>query len=134
MLGLCAVLSFFGIGFIYLCLDRVPVGYGLMLDRQSVVFSALFAWAFLDEPWLFTEAIATLMSLLGVLLVAQPPAVVAHIGPWLGMVATDSTSATVQPVEKLGILFGLLAALSAAGACECRVLLGHVSVECCWGM
>lgn len=58
--------------FCFLSMEKLPVGNATVLNMLSNLFSPILAAAFLSEPWKRLEALATLMSLVGSILVAKP--------------------------------------------------------------
>jgi drug/metabolite transporter (DMT)-like permease len=75
VLALSSVLVFLGLAFLFLALDNISLSYALVIDRQSTLFNAIFAFLFLGEPWLPVEFIAAIISIIGVFFVAQPSAI-----------------------------------------------------------
>jgi drug/metabolite transporter (DMT)-like permease len=75
VLLLSSLLTFAGLAVLFKALEYLPLSYALVVDRQSSIFNAIFAYLFLGEPWLLSEIIASFISVIGVLFVAQPEAI-----------------------------------------------------------
>jgi drug/metabolite transporter (DMT)-like permease len=78
LLTMSSLLAYAGQAFVFTSIEYVPVDFALVLDRQSVVFQAVLAYFLLGEPWLLIEIVATVLSIFGVVLIAQP-AFFAHL-------------------------------------------------------
>lgn len=105
MLILSSILVFLGLAFLFLALDNISLSYALVIDRQSTLFNAIFAFLFLGEPWLPVEFIAAVISIVGVFFVAQPKAVFG------GESSADDGG---HNNYVLGFVFGILGALCSA--------------------
>lgn len=105
VLLLSSVLVFLGLAFLFLALDNISLSYAMVIDRQSTLFNAVFAYIFLGEPWLPVEFVAAIISIIGVFFVAQPEAVFGSDSS-----AKDDSNGNYI----LGFVFGMLGAICSA--------------------
>lgn len=120
-----SLLSFGGIACIFLTTEYVPVGFAMILDRQSIIFGSIFACIFLGEPWLFREFFGTVVSLFGVVLIADPDLIAALINT--NNNTNDSSSTENEDINIIGFIYGFLAALFAAGSYTTIRAMGTVT-------
>ena len=107
--------SFFGFGgviFAFLSVECLPVGDSTTLVMLSPLFATLFSFCILGEPLYTSFVIASILSLVGLVLIAQPESIFGTDHP------------TKNPNLLLGVTFALLGALSAGGAYVCVRMLG----------
>ena len=109
LLFIRSLVGFGGISFAFLAVELLPIGDSTTLVMLSPVFSAILATCVLSEPWLLPEFIATMISLVGAALVAKPSFIFGY---------------TAESLDPVGVIYGLSAALSAAGAYVCVRMLG----------
>ena len=104
-----SLVGFGGISFAFLAVEKLPIGDSTTLVMLSPVFSAILATCVLSEPWLLPEFIATVVSLVGAAFVAKPSFIF---------------GSSFESLDPVGVVYGLSAALSAAGAYVCVRMLG----------
>jgi drug/metabolite transporter (DMT)-like permease len=126
ILCLGSLLSFGGIACIFLTTEFVPVGFAMILDRQSIIFSSIFAFIFLGEPWLLREFMATVLSMCGIVMIADPD-VISYALHGFHHSTSSTSNNSVQDVHVIGFLYGFLAALFAAGSYTTVRAMGTVS-------
>jgi len=91
-----------GDAFLFKAYQLIGARMGLLLLSLAPVFSAIIAWIFLEEVLTPIQFIGMLLSLVGI--------------SWVVLVRRDQTDDDVNPRQKrIGILFGILAALGQAG-------------------
>mmetsp|Transcript_61075 Transcript_61075/g.120244 ORF Transcript_61075/g.120244 Transcript_61075/m.120244 type:complete len:440 (+) Transcript_61075:48-1367(+) len=103
MLFLRSFIGYGGIAFSFLAVELIPIGDATVLLMMSPLLTAILSFLILGEPWRMPEFVATVISLVGVVLVAKPPAI-------FGGNAPDSAS------FYKGVVYGLISAISAAFA------------------
>ena len=69
IMGICGFLS---VTFIYLGIDKVPLGDATVITFTSPVFTTFFAYALLSESCSFVDGICGLISFTGVIIAARP--------------------------------------------------------------
>lgn len=119
---LSCVFVFLGLSFLFLALDNISLSYAMVIDRQSTLFNAAFAYIFLREPWLPMEFVAAMISILGVFFVAQPKEV-------FGEESTAHDDGNGN--HTLGFVFGILGAIFSA-ACFTTLRALGTSVKLHW--
>jgi len=67
-----ALVGFGGIAFAFLAVERLPIGDSTVLVMLSPVWSTIFSFFILGEPWRLPEFFAMLLSLVGVVYIAKP--------------------------------------------------------------
>ncbi|KAJ1406764.1 hypothetical protein B484DRAFT_436638 [Ochromonadaceae sp. CCMP2298] len=73
MLFCRSAVGFLGIMFFFSAVQLIPMGDATVLTMLSPFIAAIIGALLLNEPWSRPEACATLMSLLGAVLVIKPP-------------------------------------------------------------
>jgi len=111
MLLIRSIVGFGGIANAFLALERLPIGDSTVLLMMSPIFSTALSFFILGEAWRFPEFLATIMSITGVIFVAQPEFIF-------------GTSTTARALDPIGVTFGLCAAISAGAAYTCVRVLG----------
>ncbi len=119
MLALRSVVGFGGICFAFLALEKLPIGETTVLVMISPIFSTIFSYLTLGEPWRLAEFMATVTSICGVICVAQPE-----------IVFGEGTH-TLDPI---GVVFGLIASVSAGAAYTCVRILGTTAIMPWWNV
>lgn len=104
ILFLRSIAGFIGIAFAFLALELIPMGDSTVLMMLSPLIAAILGFFILGEPWHLAEFCATVVSLVGAVLVIKPPFL-------FGM--NDSNS---SGYFFLGVFFALIAAVSAGFA------------------
>ena len=110
--------SFFGyvsVAFSFLTVERLPVGDATVLVMLSPLFASIGAYFILGESWRCPELVATIISLAGVVFVARPPFIF-HSG--------GSHDARYASADAVGVLFGMIASITAGLAYVCVRILG----------
>ena len=69
IMGICGFLS---VTFIYLGIDKVPLGDATVITFTSPVFTTFFAYALLSESCSFVDGFCGLISFTGVIIAARP--------------------------------------------------------------
>eukprot|EP00112_Aurelia_sp_Birch-Aquarium-sp1_P022048 Seg609.6 transcript_id=Seg609.6/GoldUCD/mRNA.D3Y31 product="Solute carrier family 35 member G1" protein_id=Seg609.6/GoldUCD/D3Y31 len=69
IMGICGFLS---VTFIYLGIDKVPLGDATVIAFTSPVFTTFFAYALLSESCSFVDGVCGLISFTGVIIAARP--------------------------------------------------------------
>ena len=69
IMGICGFLS---VTFIYLGIDKVPLGDATVIQFTSPVFTSLFAYLILQESCAILDAVCGLLSFVGIIIVARP--------------------------------------------------------------
>lgn len=118
-----AFLSFGGTACIFLTTEYVSVGIAMILDRQSIIFGSIFACIFLGEPWLIRELLATMLSMCGIIMIADPDLVPYVLRGFRG----DLSNTHDNEIHAIGFLYGFMAALFAAGSYTAVRAMGTVS-------
>lgn len=108
MLCLRSFVGFGGICFAFLAVENLPLGDSTVLVMLSPVFASIFSFFFIGEPFLIPEICATCVSLTGTALVARP----------------SFLFGGSQENNPIGVLYGLIAAISAGAAYTCVRILG----------
>ena len=103
--------GFGGIAFSFLAVELIPIGDATVLVMLSPMLTSILSYIFLGEAWRLPEFIGTTMSLIGVVLVAKPPAIFGGSSP-------NNTSFYT------GVAYGLISCVSAAFAYMCVRVLG----------
>jgi drug/metabolite transporter (DMT)-like permease len=106
ILLLRALFGFGGMSFGFLAIEHLPIGDASTLVMQSPILSAILGYFILNEPWRLAEFAATIISMIGVTLISRPSFIFSQF----------QQNATEQSVDKLGVLFAVLAALCAGCA------------------
>ena len=112
LLFLRSTFGYLGIAFAFLSVERLPIGDSTVLIMLSPLFASMASFVMLGEPWRGGEFVATLVSLTGVVLVSRPPFFFAD------------TAAGESPPDPTGVLFALIAAVSAGFAYTIVRMLG----------
>lgn len=107
LLLLRAVIGYGGIAFSFLSMERLPIGDATVLCMLSPFFAAILGVFILREPWGVHEFLATVISLVGAVLVARPTAIFGHI---------EGDGGTGGSKDTLGITYAFIAAVTSAGA------------------
>ena len=79
--------------------------------------NSIGAYFIMGEPWQCAELVATIISLTGVIFVARPPLIFGGSGH-------NSYSYSTGSADALGVLFGMIASITAGFAYVCVRLLG----------
>lgn len=103
MLFMRSFVGFGGIAFSFLAVELIPMGDATVLIMLSPLITSILSYFMLGEPWRLPELMATIVSLVGVVLVAKPPSIFGG--------STDESSSFY-----LGVGYGLVSAVSAAFA------------------
>lgn len=103
------VIGFGSMPFTFLALQRLPLGDATVLILMSPVYAAMLGVFFLGEPWRLSEMFAIFVSVTGAVFVIRPPFLFSSDGD------------TLDPI---GVLFCVIASLSAAGIFISIRLLG----------
>ena len=109
MLCLRSFVGFGGICFAFLAVENLPLGDSTVLVMLSPVFASIFSFLFIGEPFLIPEICATCFSLTGTALVARP---------------SFLFGGSQEANNPIGVLYGLIAAISAGAAYTCVRILG----------
>lgn len=120
LLFLRSFFGYLGIAFAFLSVERLPIGDSTVLVMLSPLFASMASFVMLGEPWRGGEFLATLVSLSGVVLVARPPFFFAD------------AAAGSSPPDPTGVLFALIAAVSAGMAYTIVRMLG-TTAKMPWG-
>lgn len=115
VMALRSFIGFFSIAFAFLSAEYIPIGDSTILVMLSPIVAAMASFVILGEPWYIAEFIATVLSVIGAVLVAQPPFI-------FGYDKTESKSDHQQ--FSLGVLFGLSSAVFAGFAFVLIRMLG----------
>ena len=73
MLFLRGFLGFGGIAFSFLAVELIPIGDATVLTMLSPLLASILGFFILGEPWRLPEFFATVVSLIGAVMVAKPP-------------------------------------------------------------
>lgn len=120
ILFLRAAFGFGSIAFGFLAIEFMPVGDASVLLMQSPILSAILGYFILGEPWRLAEFSATILSMIGVILITRPPFIFNKLG-----LESDRSDANIhESGAGLGPLFGCLAAVCAGCAFTTVRLLG----------
>lgn len=111
LLFLRSLFGYGGIAFAFLSVEKMPIGDSTVLIMLSTIFASIASYFVLGEPWRLGELIATVVSLMGVILVSRPPA----------LFGEDDAA------DAVGVVFALLAAVSAGVAYTTVRMLGTTS-------
>jgi drug/metabolite transporter (DMT)-like permease len=103
MLFLRSFVGFGGIAFSFLAVELIPMGDATVLIMLSPLLTAILSYFILGEPWRLPELVATIISLVGVVMVSKPPFI-------FGGSTTETTDFYT------GVIYGLVSAVSAAFA------------------
>lgn len=112
------LLGFLGMTFAFLAVEYMPVADASVLVMQSPVLAAILSYFILGEPWRRAEFAATVVSMLGVLLISRPHFLWKYIDP------SNSGADSNEHYTALGPLYGVLGALGASGSFVCVRMLG----------
>ena len=118
MLCIRSFVGFGGICFAFLALEHLPLGDTTVLVMISPIFATIFSYFALGEPWRLPEVIATVMSIGGVIFVAQPEFIF-------------GSGTALAPI---GVLFGVIASVSAGAAYTCVRILGTTAKMPWWNV
>eukprot|EP00241_Pyramimonas_parkeae_P012955 CAMPEP_0114226060 /NCGR_PEP_ID=MMETSP0058-20121206/1028_1 /TAXON_ID=36894 /ORGANISM="Pyramimonas parkeae, CCMP726" /LENGTH=270 /DNA_ID=CAMNT_0001336755 /DNA_START=319 /DNA_END=1131 /DNA_ORIENTATION=+ len=75
-----ACVGFVAMSCFFFSISELPLKDATVINFTSPMFTAVFAWIFLGEPFGIQEVAATAFSFLGVLMVAQPPFLFHRLG------------------------------------------------------
>lgn len=103
MLFLRSVIGFGGIAFSFMSVERIPMGDATVLVTLSPFFSAVLARIILGEPYYMLEFLATILSLIGAVLVARPQFIFHDADRFI-------------PLDTTGVILALLGAVTSGGA------------------
>eukprot|EP00981_Chlorochromonas_danica_P008562 scaffold2224_cov175-Ochromonas_danica.AAC.4 len=116
ILFLRAFLGYFGIAFGFLAMEYIPMGDASVLVMLSPIVAALAGWVILGEPWKFPEFTATMLAVIGSILVVKPPFLFGY---------DKATGNEISSSDFLtGIIYALIAAFGAGFAFVFVRLLG----------
>jgi drug/metabolite transporter (DMT)-like permease len=73
MLFMRSVAGFGSIAFGFLAVELIPIGDELVLVALSPLMASILSYFILGEPWRLPELFGTMLSLVGVVMVAKPP-------------------------------------------------------------
>jgi drug/metabolite transporter (DMT)-like permease len=68
-----ALAGFGSIAFAFLAVELIPIGDSTVLIMLSPLMASILSYIFLGESWRWPELCGTLLSLIGAVMVAQPP-------------------------------------------------------------
>jgi drug/metabolite transporter (DMT)-like permease len=103
----------------FLAVQRMPVGDASVLILMSPMFTSFLAIFILNEKWKAPEFFASMVAIVGMVLVTKPPFIWDHLG------ASNSNSSS--DFDALGVFYALFGALCGAGSYLCIRLLGTTS-------
>jgi drug/metabolite transporter (DMT)-like permease len=109
------ILGFVGMAFSFLAVEYMPVADASVLVMQSPVLAAILSYFILGEPWRLAEFIATIISMIGVVMISRPSFLWKFIDP---------TYTEDEVYSALGPVYGMLGALGAGGAFVSVRMLG----------
>lgn len=122
ILALRALFGWAGIGFGFLAIEHLPIADASVLLMQSPVLAAILGFFVLGEPWKFPEFCSTVVSMIGVVLIARPHFIFDHFG---------QGEPQEEKYDSMGPVFGLLAA-AGAGASFITVRMLGTSAKLPW--
>lgn len=111
------VIGYLGIAFAFLSAELIPMGDSTVLVMLSPLIASIAGFFILGEPWRLPEFFATVVSLVGAVLVAKPPFIFGSEGDGGGEDRSASDTS-------LGIMYGLIAAFGAGFAYVTIRMLG----------
>lgn len=110
-----SVIGAAGNAFAFLAVETLPVGDSTVLVMLSPFFAAIGGFIVLGEPWQIPEFVATIISLIGGTLIARPSYFFNNLG------------GHVHPADPVGVVYALIASLSAGTAYVLVRMLGTVA-------
>eukprot|EP00607_Mallomonas_marina_P008575 CAMPEP_0182418860 /NCGR_PEP_ID=MMETSP1167-20130531/3240_1 /TAXON_ID=2988 /ORGANISM="Mallomonas Sp, Strain CCMP3275" /LENGTH=388 /DNA_ID=CAMNT_0024593307 /DNA_START=78 /DNA_END=1244 /DNA_ORIENTATION=- len=113
-----SVCGFIGIVFAFLAVNRLPLGDAMVIMMLSPLFSSIAAVFVLGEPFRTSERVASLVSLIGVILVAKPTVLFGNRD------SSDAHPSHFLNLDLLGVLYALACAFSGCGVFISLRLLG----------
>ena len=120
ILLLRTILGFLGMAFGFLAIEHMPIADASVLVMQSPILAAILGYFALGEPWRLPEFAATVISMLGVILISRPPFIFDRLGY---VVQSDSSSSNAN-YDQWGPVYGVAAAFAAGGAFVTVRILG----------